>query len=157
MIAVIRIRNETNSSVLCELDLMRFTEEQVRERMSERGIRDGAFFVCGFADWEVDRVMTLQEAYALKKCILGLYDGDDYVVQELLKRHKPFGEIISSWYKFCSKNEVETVQRLLSGLGSEELVNCFYQFSSWPRLVANYINTGCLLQTNKGFYINHLR
>ena len=58
MIAVIRIRNETNSSALCELDLMRFTEEQVRERMSERGIRDGAFFVCGFVDWEVDRVMT---------------------------------------------------------------------------------------------------
>ncbi|MGT2698689.1 hypothetical protein [Streptococcus mutans] len=157
MIAVIRIRNETNSSALCELDLMRFTEEQVRERMSERGIRDGAFFVCGFVDWEVDRVMTLQEAYALKKCILGLYDGDDYVVQELLKRHKPFGEIISSWYKFCSKNEVETVQRLLSEMESEELIDCFYKFSSWPRLVANYINTGYLLQTNKGFYINHLR
>lgn len=157
MIAVIRIRNETNSSALCELDLMRFTEEQVRERMSERGIRDGAFFVCGFVDWEVDRVMTLQEAYALKKCILGLYDGDDYVVQELLKRHKPFGEIISNWYKFCSKNEVETVQRLLSGMESEELIDCFYKFSSWPRLVANYINTGYLLQTNKGFYINQFR
>ncbi|NLQ60088.1 hypothetical protein D3827_09950 [Streptococcus mutans] len=157
MIAIIRVRDGTNSNFLCELDLMRFTEEQVRERMSERGIRNGAFFVCGFVDWEVDRVMTLQEAYALKKCILGLYDGDDYVVQELLKRYKPFGEIISSWYKFCSKNEVETVQRLLSGMESEELIDCFYKFSSWPRLVANYINTGCLLQTNKGFYINHLR
>lgn len=157
MIAVIRIRNETNSSALCELDLMRFTEEQVRERMSERGIRDGAFFVCGFVDWEVDRVMTLQEAYTLKKCILGLYDGDDYVIQELLKRHKPFGEIISSWYKFCSKNEVETVQRLLSGMESEELIDCFYKFSFWPRLVANYINAGYLLQTNEGFYINQFR
>lgn len=157
MIAMIRIRDGTSSSALCKLDLMRFTEEQVRERMSERGIRGDAFFVCGFVDWEVDRVMTFQEAYTLKKCILGLYDGDDYVVQELLKRHKPFGEIISSCYEFCSKNEVETVQKLLSGLESEELINCFYQFSSWPRLVANYINTGYLLQTNKGFYINQFR
>ncbi|WP_024783733.1 hypothetical protein [Streptococcus mutans] len=157
MIAVIRIRNETNSSALCELDLMRFTEEQVRERMSERGIRDGAFFVCGFVDWEVDRVMTLQEAYALKKCILGLYDGDDYVVQELLKRHKSFGEIISSCYEFYSKDELETVKKLFSDIDSSELIKYFCKVGSWNNLIANYINAGYLLQTNKGFYINHLR
>ena len=157
MIAMIRIRDGTSSSALCKLDLMRFTEEQVRERMSERGIRDDTFFVCGFVDWEVERVMTLQEAYALKACILGLYDGDDFIVKELLKHHKPFGEIISSCYEFCSKNEVETVQKLLSGMESEELIDCFYKFCSWPRLVANYINTGYLLQTNKGFYINQFR
>ncbi|MGT2751301.1 hypothetical protein ACVRXF_10465 [Streptococcus orisasini] len=157
MIAAIRIRDKTSSSALCELDLMRFTEEQVRERMAERGIRDDAFFICGFTDWSIDEVMTLQEAYALKACILGLYDGDDYVVKELLKRHKPFGEIISSCYQFCSKDEVETVQKLLSGLEPDELINCFYKFSSWPRLVASYMNAGYLLQTNKGFYINQLR
>lgn len=157
MIAVIRIKDGTSSSALCKLDLMRFTEEQVRERMSERGIRDDAFFVCGFVDWEVERVMTLQEAYALKACILGLYDGDDFIVKELLKHHKPFGEIISSCYEYCSRDEVKTVQKLLSGLGPEELINCFYKFCSWPRLVANYINTGYLLQTNKGFYINQFR
>lgn len=157
MIAMIRIRDGTSSSALCKLDLMRFTEEQVRERMSERGIRDDTFFVCGFVDWVVERVMTLQEAYALKACILGLYDGDDFIVKELLKHHKPFGEIISSCYEFCSKNEVETVQKLLSGMESEELIDCFYKFCSWPRLVANYINTGYLLQTNKGFYINQFR
>lgn len=123
MIATIRIRSDGISQSLCQLDLMRFTEEQVRERMAERGIRDDAFFICGFVDWSIDEVMTLQAAYALKMCILGFYDGDDYVVQELLKRHKPFGEIISSCYEFCSKDEVETVQKLLSGLEPEELIS----------------------------------
>lgn len=157
MIAAIRIRDEISSSSLCELDLMRFTEEQVRERMVERGIRDDAFFVCGFVDWEIDDVMSLQEAYALKACILGLYDGDDYVVKELLKRHKPFGEIISSCYEFCSKDEVETVQKLLSGMDSDELINYFYRVSCWSRLVASYVNAGYLLQTSKGFYLNSFR
>ncbi|MFM1676593.1 hypothetical protein AB6P01_08970 [Streptococcus mutans] len=157
MIAMIRIRDGTSSSALCKLDLMRFTEEQVRERMSERGIRGDAFFVCGFVDWEVDRVMTLQEAYALKKCILGLYDGDDYVVQELLKRHKSFGEIISSCYEFCSKDKLETVKKLFSDIDSSELIKYFCKVGSWNNLIANYINAGYLLQTNKGFYINHLR
>ncbi|EMC33405.1 hypothetical protein [Streptococcus mutans] len=157
MIAMIRIRDGTSSSALCKLDLMRFTEEQVRERMSERGIRGDAFFVCGFVDWEVDRVMTLQEAYALKKCILCLYDGDDYVVQELLKRHKPFGEIISSCYEFCSKDELETVKKLFSDIDSSELIKYFCKVGSWNNLIANYINAGYLLQTNKGFYINQFR
>lgn len=43
MIADIRIRSDGNSRSLCQLDLMRFSEEQVRERMRVRGIEDDAF------------------------------------------------------------------------------------------------------------------
>ncbi|PIA85349.1 hypothetical protein ADO07_00695 [Streptococcus parauberis] len=46
---------------------MQFTENQVRDRMIERSIKDDAFFVCGFTDWEVDRMMTLSDVYLLKK------------------------------------------------------------------------------------------
>ena len=65
MIGIIRVREDGKSYALCQLDLMRFTEDQVRERMSERGIRDDAFFICGFSDWSVDVVMSFQDAYIL--------------------------------------------------------------------------------------------
>ena len=48
MIANIRIRDSGQSKLLCQLDLMRFSEEQVRERMLERGIRDDTFFCLWF-------------------------------------------------------------------------------------------------------------
>ncbi len=34
MIADIRIRSDGNSQFLCQLDLMKYSEEQVRDRMS---------------------------------------------------------------------------------------------------------------------------
>ena len=113
MIANIRIRDSGQSKLLCQLDLMRFSEEQVRERMFERGIREDTCFVCGFVDWNVDSVMSLTLAYALKKCVQELYDGDESVVVHLLKRHVSVTEIISNYYHLVSKDEVQTVMYLL--------------------------------------------
>lgn len=141
MIANIRIRDSGKSRFLCQLDLMRFSEEQVRERMSERGIRDDTFFVCGFVDWNVDSEMSLTLAYALKKCVQELYDGDESIVVHLLKRHVPVTEIISHYYHLVSKDEVQTVTYLLK---RDNLLK---------DILTDYIERGVLLNTEKGFYV----
>ncbi len=48
MIAIIRTREKGRSQFLCELDIMQFTENQVRNRMIEKGIKDDAFLFVVF-------------------------------------------------------------------------------------------------------------
>lgn len=153
MIADIRIRSDGNSRSLCQLDLMRFSEEQVRERMRVRGIEDDAFFVCGFVDWQVDTIMSLKEAYALKLCVMELYEGDDYIVRYCLKRRLSVPYIISHYYEFVSKNEVETMQKLLKYVDRTAIIEFFYKTNNWMNFVSQYINQGILLNTPKGFYM----
>lgn len=43
MIANIRVLNEGNFDYLCELDIMKYSQEQVLERMNERGIDKSNF------------------------------------------------------------------------------------------------------------------
>ena len=141
MIANIRIRDSDHSRLLCQLDLMRFSEEQIRERMRERGIRDDTFFICGFTDWDVDSEMSLTLAYALKRCVQELYDGDETIVVHLLKRHIPVTQIISHYYRLVSKDEVQTVIYLLK---RDNLLK---------DILTDYIDCGVLLNTEKGFYV----
>ena len=141
MIANIRIRDSAQSKLLCQLDLMRFSEEQVRERMRERGIRDDTFFICGFTDWNVDSEMSLTLAYALKRCVQEIYDGDETIVVHLLKRHIPVTQIISHYYRLVSKDEVQTVIYLLK---RDNLLK---------DILTDYIDCGALLNTEKGFYV----
>ena len=141
MIASIRIRDSDHSRLLCQLDLMRFSEEQIRERMRERGIRDDTFFICGFTDWNVDSEMSLTLAYALKRCVQELYDGDETIVVHLLKRHIPVTQIISHYYRLVSKDEVQTVIYLLK---RDNLLK---------DILTDYIDCGVLLNTEKGFYV----
>lgn len=89
MIANIRVLNEGNFDYLCELDIMKHSQEQIVARLKELGIDKGNFFVCGITDWEVDKIMSLDEVYLLKKVVLDLYDGDDYVVRFQLQRYVP--------------------------------------------------------------------
>ena len=64
MIANIRMRSSGYSKPLCQLDLMRFSEEQVRERMRVRGIEDDAFFICGFENGNFLSIIScLSEPY----------------------------------------------------------------------------------------------
>lgn len=141
MIANIRIRNSGKSRFLCELDLMRFSEEQVRERMKERGINDDTFFVCGFSDWQVDNEMSLELAYALKRSIQELYDGNEEIVVSLLKRHISVIDIISHYYRFISKDEHETLLYLLGH-------TTIGQF-----MISKAVKDGILVNTKNGFYI----
>lgn len=153
MIANIRIRADGQSSALCPLDLMKFGIDDVRQRMKERGIANDSFFICGFSDWGIDTVLTLEEAYLLKTAIIGFYDGDDYVVQHLLRNHKPISEVISHYYRFLSKDEVEVMQHLLRNQEVSSVVEFFFKANNWISALQLYINQGLILNTKKGFYI----
>lgn len=125
MIANIRVHIDGQSRELCLLDLMKFSEEQVRERMEERGFSDESFFICGFSDWEVDSILSLDEAYVLKRMIVELYDGDDFIVVHLLKNHKSFSEIIKHYYRFLTKDEVQLMKILWKNVEISSLVDFF--------------------------------
>ena len=141
MIAIIRIRDQEHSKELCQLDLMRFSEDQVRERMRERGIRDDAFFICGFIDWDVNNIMSLELAYALKRCILELYNGDETLVADLLKRHVLPAAIISRYYRFISRDEYEVASYLLEHTNISQF------------MVAKALEDELLVSTKNGFYL----
>ena len=153
MIANIRIRADGQSSALCPLDLMKFGIDDVRQRMKERGIANDSFFICGFYDWGIDTVLTLEEAYLLKTAIIGFYDGDDYVVRHMLRNHKPISEVISHYYRFLSKDEVEVMQHLLRNQEVSSVVEFFFKANNWISALQLYINQGLILNTKKGFYI----
>ena len=148
MIANIRVLTDGNSRALCQLDLMKFSKEAVLARMDEKGITEDSFFICGFLDWEVDSIMSLQEAYFLE-----LYDGDDFLVQHMLKHHQSPSFIMTHYYRFVSKDETALMKQLLEGAEMDSVVEFFFQASSWVRAIQAYIDQGVVLNTSKGFYV----
>lgn len=154
MIANIRVHENGTSSELCQLDLLKFSEEQVRERMMERGFKDEAFFICGFSDWESDAVMTLDEAYQLVLVINGIYSGDDYVVSELVKRRKTITEIINKAYFYLGKDEVQVLKELLEFAEPVQIVDFWCKVITPANAIKSYEEAGYILHTENGFYKN---
>ena len=152
MIANIRVLNEGNFDYLCELDIMKHSQEQIVERLKELGIDKGNFFVCGITDWEVDKIMSLDEVYLLKKAVLDLYDGDDYVVRFQLQRYVPIKKIVSTYYQFCSKDEVATVIQLAKNVDIGLLINYFFKCGNLVTAFQGFVEQGEVLNTPKGFY-----
>ncbi|MFS1664101.1 hypothetical protein [Streptococcus sp. zg-JUN1979] len=152
MIAIIRIRNETSSYELCELDLMKFSEEQVRERMSERGIKDDTFFVYGFSDWGVDTQMNLQVAYMLKKLIVEVYEGDDDIVKYWLQSHRKPLELFHVYWEFISKSEEDAMFEIFNRLNKETVITMFCVEKSLANVARSLISQSRILKTDKGFY-----
>ena len=154
MLANIRVRENGQSRFLCELDLMKFTKEQVQERMNERGLDEESFFVCGFSDWGVDTIFTLGKAYLLKKIIVDLYGGDEFVVSYLLKQGKSLVDIAARSYIFLTKDEAELMLKLLEHAEFSSVIHFFYKAGSWITAVNSYIEEGVVLNTPKGFYVD---
>lgn len=154
MIAIIRVREDGASRHLCDLDLMKFTEDQVRQRMADRGIKDDAFFICGIRDWEVDRVLTLEEAYKLKNYVESLYDGDEYLISFMLKENRNLSTIFSTYYKFYSKDELAVMQKLHEKSNPVLLLEQFQKVVSWPAFLMSYHHAGHLLATPRGYYLS---
>ena len=152
MIANIRVLREGNFEFLCELDIMKFTQEQILERMNERGIDKGNFLICGITDWEVDKIMSLEEVYLLKKAVLELYDGDEFIVKFQLHRYVPVTQIATTYYRFCSKDEVKTMVELTKELDYESVINYFFRCGSWVTVFQGFIDQGEVLNTPAGFY-----
>ncbi len=154
MIAVIRTRVNGKSKKLCDLDLMKFTENQVRQRMYERGIEEDAFFICSITDWNVDRILSLREAYVLKQAVEELYDGDSTIVAYLLNQGRSIYFIATHYYKYLSKDEVEAMVKVIGQVESEKLLVTFYKTGSWVNFVSQYLKAGYLLQIKDKYYID---
>lgn len=154
MIAVIRTRVNGKSKKLCDLDLMKFTENQVRQRMYERGIEENAFFICSITDWNVDRIFSLREVYVLKQAVEELYDGDSTVVVYLLNQGRSIYFIATHYYKFLSKDEVEAMIKVIGQVDSDKLLVTFYKTGSWVNFVSQYLRAGYLLQIKDKYYID---
>lgn len=152
MIANIRVLREGNFEFLCELDIMKYSHEQILERMNERGIDKGNFFVCGISDWKVDKIMSLEEVYLLKKVVLELYDGDEFIVKFQLQRYVPVTKIATTYYRFCSKDEVKTMVELTKELDYESVINYFFRCGSWVTVFQGFVDQGEVLNTPQGFY-----
>ena len=154
MLANIRVHENGQSRFLCELDLMKFTKEQVQERMNKRGLDEESFFVCGFSDWGVDTIFTLAKAYLLKKIIVDLYEGNEFVVSYLLKQGKSLVDIATRTYRFLTKDEAELMVKLLEHAEFSSVIHFFYKAGSWITAVNSYIEKGVVLNTPKGFYVD---
>lgn len=152
MIANIRVLNEGNFDYLCELDIMKHSQDQIVARLKELGIDKDNFFICGISDWEVEKIMSLDEVYLLKKAVLDLYDGDDYVVRFQLQRYVPIKKIISTYYQFCSKDEVATVIQLSKNFDIGLLINYFFKCGNWVTAFQGFVEQGEVLNTPQGFY-----
>ncbi|MDV5987565.1 hypothetical protein KB575_00585 [Streptococcus canis] len=156
MIANIRVHSQGNSKFLTNLDLLKFSEEQVRGRMETKGLSDDSFFIVGFTDWSIDRTMSLKEAYLLKKYINEVCDGDDYIVKYLLKCNTPVNQIISHYYTFLTKDEEVLMTYLLKNNSIDEVVAYFKNKNNWVNAVNGFIMTREVLNTPKGFYVKKL-
>lgn len=153
MIANIRVRDSGYSKPLCQLDLMRFSEERVRERLVALGYDfDSDVTVVSIVDWQVDRVMTLQEAYLLKKVILEVYDGDNYIVVYQLQKNIPIWDILTNFYQFLSEDAKEAMIDLIGDAGTKSVITLISEVHTWANFVQVYVDRGFLLNTPKGFY-----
>ena len=152
MIANIRVLNEGNFDYLCELDIMKHSQEQIVARLKELGIEKRNFFVCGITDWEVDKIMSLDEVYLLKKAVLELYDGDEFVVKFQLQRYVPVTQIVTTYYRFCSKDEAQTFFEVTKELDYQSVVNYICETRSWVIAFQGFVDQGEILNTSQGFY-----
>ena len=157
MLARIRLHKDgLGSSLSRSVDLLRFSESDIRERLVETGYDyDEELLVVGFEDWECDIVMTLSEAYMLKVVLEQYYDGDEFIICHMIKSHRPVKDLIYSHYRFLSKDELEAMQHILKNSDQESLVAYFFKVNNWVNLIQSYVSAGILLNTSRGFYELH--
>lgn len=154
MIIEMLVLENGTSRRLCQLDILKFSEAQVRNRMQERGIKEENCLIVGFLDWGCKRDMTLRQAYSLRRSFLELYDGDDYVLKCMLRRYQRYSinEIIASYYRFEDKDEVEAVIKILGNMDSELLLRAFASGGTWVNFFVSLQDLGYLLVTPRGVY-----
>ena len=153
MIGTIRILQNGQSKELAQVDLIRFNEESIRQRLVEKGYSyDSQLVITEIVDWGVATNLTFQEIELLKLCLEGLYDNDEYIIVYLLKRHWKVKDIVTVYYRFASQNEVEALCELLKDYDNNEVIHLFYQINNWVNCILKYLSSVELLYTPKGFY-----
>ncbi|MBF0777877.1 hypothetical protein [Streptococcus cuniculi] len=136
------------------VELFRFSEEDIRQRLVDVGLSyDEELLVVGIDDWELEKNMSLSEAYALKTLIQQEYAGDEFVVVHLLKNcHLSVSDVINRRYSFLSRDEEEAMIALSREYDSEILMKMFYRANNWVSLIVAFVDAGEILNTSRGFF-----
>ena len=141
--------------MLAQVDLLRFNEEQIRSRLVDKGYAyDSEIFIGEITDWNVSNKFSLAEIKVLKLAYEELYDGDEYVLVFLLKKHVPLTKIASCYYRFLGSDEVEALATILKNQDAKTLCTLFFKCHSWVNLMNAYMQEGILLATPKGYYLD---
>lgn len=154
MLAKIRFHDKGIGHTLPKLiDLGRFSEEDIRQRMVEYGHDyHSTLIIVRIDDWDIDCNLNLKQAYSLLQLVNDVYQGDEYLVSYLLKKRVAFSDIMTNRYTFLSKEEVETMSKISKYYESDVLVKIFFQTKSWVNFMYAFIDRGDLLNTSRGFY-----
>lgn len=157
MLAKIRVVKNGNSLPLPKaVDLLRFSQEDIRSRLVDMGYPyDSELLVVGFEDWEVERTMTLNEAYLLKVTFEKYYDCDEAVIVYLLRSNRTVRDAIYDHYRLLATNELDTAKKLFENLSKEELIEKMFGCGTWINLLQGYLDSHELLICNQKFYILH--
>ena len=136
------------------VNLFRFSEEDIRQRLVDVGLSyDEELLVVGIDDWELEKNMSLSEAYALKTLIQQEYAGDEFIVCHLLKNCKlSVSDVIRNRYSFLSRDEEEAMLVMSREYDSEILMKMFYRANNWVSLIVAFVNSGEILNTSRGFF-----
>ena len=155
MIGKLYIVDKGNVKMLAQVDLLRFNEEQIRSRLVDKGYAyDSEIFIGEITDWNVSNKFSLAEIKVLKLAYEELYDGDEYVLVFLLKKHVPLTKIASCYYRFLGSDEVEALATILKNQDAKTLCTLFFKCHSWVNLMNAYMQEGILLATPKGYYLD---
>ncbi|MEI4334236.1 hypothetical protein V9Z67_04760 [Streptococcus suis] len=154
MLAKIRFHDKGIGHTLPKLiDLGRFSEEDIRQRMVEYGHDyHSTLLIVRIDDWDIDCNLNLKQAYSLLQLVNDVYAGDAFLVSYLLKKRVAFSDIMSNRYAFLSKDEVETMTKISKYYEGDVLVKIFFQTKSWVNFMYAFIDRGDLLSTSRGFY-----
>lgn len=155
MLARVRLHKSGIGSWLPKVvDLFRFSEEDIRQRLVDVGLSyDEELLVVAIDDWGLEKNMSLSEAYKLKALIQEEYSGDEFVVVHLLKNcYLSVSDVINRRYSFLSQDEEEAMIAMSREYDSEILMKMFYRANNWVSLIVAFVNSGEILNTSRGFY-----
>ena len=79
-------------------------------------------------------------------------DGDEYIVKFQLQHYIPVTKIATRYYRFCSKDEVDTIFELTKELDYKSVVDYFFKCGNWVTAFQGFVEQGDVLNTPKGFY-----
>ncbi|WP_273451256.1 hypothetical protein [Streptococcus ferus] len=155
MLAKVKVIENNQARTLTDsLDLFKYSEERVYDRIVELGYSSKAeVLVLGFTDWDVGGLsMPLHQAYYYKRIIESKYAGDEYIVSYLLSRHVSVSAISNGSYRFISKSDYKTLQHFFKDSTKEQIISAFKVAGSWNDVILMFVQEGLLLNTPRGFY-----
>lgn len=155
MLAKIRLYKDGSGQFLPRpVDLMRFNEEDIRQRLVDLGYDyHSDLMIVGFEDWQIERILTLEEAYRIRDLIKSAYSGNDFLVCHMLGNHSfSIESILTNRYAFLSKDEEEAMVEVSKYYDADTLIRIFRKTNTWVNFIVAFVSSGELLNTSQGFY-----